>query len=213
MKIGIIGSGVVGQALGTGFVNLGHEVKLASRDPGRDSIKDWVSGAGCGASAGTHADVAVWCDLAVLATSWDGTENAVQLAGPSNLAGKVVVDVTNPLDFSSGGPALAVGHTDSGGETMQRWLAESKVVKAFNSIGSQHMVSPDFSDGPPDMFICGNDAVAKEVVSRICKDFGWGVVDLGGIEGSRYIEPLALIWITHLINTGSGDHVFKLLRK
>ena len=81
------------------------------------------------------------------------------------------------------------------------------------SIGSQHMVSPDFSDGPPDMFICGNDAVAKEVVSRICKDFGWGVVDLGGIEGSRYIEPLALIWITHLINTGSGDHVFKLLRK
>lgn len=213
MKIGIIGSGVVGRSLGTGLAGLGHEVMMASRDPDRDDIKDWVSRSGANASAGTNADVAASCDIAVLATSWDGAENAVKLAGPSNLAGKVVIDVTNPLEFSSGGPALAVGHTDSGGEIVQRWLADSKVVKAFNSIGNQHMVKPDFADGPPDMFICGNDGDSKKTVTELTESLGWQVVDIGGIEGSRYLEPLAMIWITHLINTGSGDHVFKMLRK
>ena len=159
MKIGTPGSGIVGQALDVGFAKLRHEVKMASRDPNQDGIKGWgqqsrgkcLGGNQCGSGG-----------MAVLATSWDDAESAIQLEG------KVVIGVTNPLDFSTGGPALAVGHTDSGGELALRWLSDSNVVKAFNSIGNQHMVASNFPDGPPDMFLCGNDWDAKATVAEIC---------------------------------------------
>jgi hypothetical protein len=213
MKIGILGTGDVGQTLGSGFVKLGHSVKMGSRNPNQEKIKTWLARTGENASAGTFAEAAAFSDLAVLATLWTGTENAIRLADPKNLAGKVVIDTTNPLDFSSMPPKLAVGHTDSGGEQVQRWLPNSYVVKAFNSIGYLHMVHPDFPGGPPDMFICGNDSKAKETVTDLLKAFGWSVVDIGGIEGSRYLEPLAMIWILQFFRTGSGNHAFKLLRK
>jgi predicted dinucleotide-binding enzyme len=213
MKIGILGTGDVGQALGSGFVKYGHQVKMGSRNPNQDKVKAWLEKVGKGASAGTFAEASAFGEVAVLATLWAGTENAILLADPENLAGKVVIDVTNPLDFSGMPPKLAIGHTDSAGEQVQRWLPGSYVVKAFNIIGNAHMVNPQFPGGPPDMFICGNDAKAKQTVTGFLKAFGWSVIDIGGIQGARYLEPLAMIWIPHSINTKLGNHAFKLLRK
>jgi len=214
MKIGIIGSGNVGQRLGGGLAALGHEVKMASREPGGDKVKGWVAQSGARASAGTHAEAAAFAELAILATAWEGTESAIRLAGPDRLAGKVVVAATNPLVASPGGvPGLAVGHRDSGGEQVQRWLPRSRVVKCFNIVGNAHMVKPTFPGGPPDMFLCGDDAAAKQTVRELCESLGWPVIDLGGIEGARYLEPLAMVWITYGMRTGSWNHAFKLLCK
>jgi 8-hydroxy-5-deazaflavin:NADPH oxidoreductase len=215
MKIGILGSGDVGKALGAGFAALGHDVMIGTRDPGAEKVRAWTAKIGAHASAGTFAQAATFAEVAVLATLWDGTENAIRLAGPQNLAGKIVIDTTNPLDFSSGPPPkLSVGHTDSAGERVQRWLPAARVVKAFNIVGNPHMFRPTFPGGPPDMFICGNDASAKNAVAEICTAFGWPQpIDLGGIESARYLEPLAMVWILVYFATRSGNHAFKLLRK
>jgi predicted dinucleotide-binding enzyme len=214
MKIGMLGSGDVGQSLGLAFVSLGHEVKMGSRNPGQASIKAWMAKAGPKASAGTLAEAAAFGELAVIATMWAGTENAIRLAGPKNLAGKVLMDVTNPLLFRPKRlPALAVGGQDSAAETIQRWVPGAKVVKAFNSVSSPNMFKPAFPGGPPDMFICGHDAAAKKVISGICRDFGWEVIDLGGIEEARLIEPLAMIYIHNAIRSDYWNYAFKLLKK
>lgn len=214
MKVGILGSGAVGLALGTGFINLGHAVKIASRNPQKESLQQWVAEHGTNASAGDFAQTAAFADVAVLATRWDGTENALALAEPQNLAGKVVIDATNPLDFSQGfPPRLTVGHTDSGGEMVQRWVPDANVVKAFNIIGLEHMVNPAFPAGPPDMFICGNSDSAKTTVSDILRAFGWDVIDGGDITAARYLEPVAMVWIRYAMTTGTRNHAFKLLRK
>jgi hypothetical protein len=214
MKMGILGSGDVGRALGAGFARLGHAVKLGTRDPGQERIRDWVRQTGDGVSAGTFAEVASFAEVAVLATAWSGTESAIGLAGPARLAGKTVIDATNPLDFSQGlPPRLVLGHGDSGGEQVQRWLPGARVVKAFNTVGNPHMVKPAFPGGPPDMFICGDDDGAKETVTQLLAELGWPAIDLGPIEASRHLEPLAMIWILHYVRTGSGLHAFKLLSK
>jgi hypothetical protein len=135
------------------------------------------------------------------------------MAGPERLRGKVLIDATNPLDYSKGSPALAVGHTDSGGEQVQRLLPDALVVKAFNTVGHAHMFRPTFPGGPPDMFICGNHEEAKRKVEGILKEFGWGVVDLGGIEASRYLEPMCMAWVLYGVRTNTWNHAFKLLRK
>jgi 8-hydroxy-5-deazaflavin:NADPH oxidoreductase len=207
MQIGVLGTGAVARALGAGFVGTGHEVKYGTRDPGSDKAK------ALGAVSFAHA--AQFGELAVLATLWAGTENVIRLAGPDSLAGKVVIDTTNPLDFSHGPPPrLAVGCDDSAGEQVQRWLPRARVVKAFNIVGNASMVHPQFPGGPPDMFICGNDAAAKRTVTEICTSFGWpGALDLGGIEMARYLEPLAMVWIAYGIRTNTWSHAFKLLRK
>jgi 8-hydroxy-5-deazaflavin:NADPH oxidoreductase len=155
-------------------------------------------------------------EMIVIATSWDGTSNVIKMADPKNFAGKVVIDVTNPLAFSKGvPPRLAIGHTDSAGEIVQRLLPESKVVKAFNIVGNPHMVHPNFPQGgSPTMFICGNDKSAKKTITdSILIPFGWETIDIGGIEESRLLEPLALLWITYFFKTNTGNHAFKLLRK
>lgn len=214
MKIGIFGTGDVGQALGTGLVGLGHEVKMGSRDAGNEKARAWVAKTGARASQGTFAEAAAFADLAVLATLWSGTENALRLADPKNLAGKVVIDATNPLIFKPDAPpSLALGHTDSGGEQVQRWLPQSRVVKCFNIVGHAHFVHPDFPGGPPDMFLCGNDAEAKKTVTEICRGLGWPVTDIGGIEGARLLEPICILWVLYGIRTNSWNHAFKLLRK
>lgn len=213
MKIGIIGSGSVGQALGRGFAALGHDVKIGTRNPNDGKVTAWAKQAGARASVGSCADAAAFGEVIVLATAWSGTENAINLAGPKNVAGKVVIDVTNPLVPTPGGaPTLAPAGTDSAGEQVQRWLPQAKVVKAFNHVGNAYMFRPQFPGGPPDMFIAGNDAGAKQTVTDILKSFGWGVIDLGGIDASRYLEPLAMIWIAHGFRTNTWNHAFKLLR-
>jgi 8-hydroxy-5-deazaflavin:NADPH oxidoreductase len=215
-KIGVLGTGDVGRVLGAGFAALGHDVRIGSRDPASEKVRQWVKQAGTHASAGTFADAAAFAEVALVATAWDGTENALRLAGPENFAGKVVMDATNPLRFGAQGelPTLAVGHTTSAGEMVQKWLPGARVVKAFNIVGNAHMVKPDFPGGPPDMFICGNDEQAKTAVGDLCRELGWPTVDMGGIEMSRYLEPLAMLWIGYLFRNGfSHDHAFKLLRK
>ena len=213
MKIGILGTGDVGRTLGNGFIALGHEVKMGSRDAHNEKAVAWASTSGINASTGTFADAVKFGDVIVLALSWAGAENAIQLAGAENFAGKVVIDAINPLVFTPKGLELAVGHTDSAGEQVQRWLPSAHVVKAFNIVGFAHMFKPDFPGGPPDMFICGNDAGAKQTVTEILKDFGWPAIDVGGIEGSRLLEPLCVLWVGYAMNAGNGNHAFKLLRK
>jgi len=214
MKVGVLGSGEVGQVLGTGFIKYGHEVKMGTRDPQQEKVKNWVAKNGNRASSGTFAEAALFGELVVLATYGAATENAIKLAGPKYFSGKVVIETTNPLDFSKGvPPMLSVGLTDSLGEQIQRLLPEAKVVKAFSIVGNAHMVNPQFPGGPPDMFICGKDEKAKEKVTRILKDFGWPVIDIGGMEGARYLEPLAMVWILYGFKTNTWNHAFKLLRK
>ena len=214
MRIGILGSGEVARALGLGFTTLGHDVKMGTRDPGKQEVRDWLAKAGQHASAGSFAEAAGFGEVAFLATSWAGTENALKLAGPERLAGKVLVDVTNPLDFSGGPPPrLAVGFDDSAGERVQRWVPQTRVVKAFNIVGNASMFRPQFPGGPPDMFICGNDEAAKRTVTGILTDFGWPTADLGGIEAARYLEALAMVWILYGFRTNTWTHAFKLLRK
>jgi len=211
VKVGIIGSGDVGKKLGDGFVALGHSVKIGTRDVNK--LAEWASKHGTHASAGSFADAARFGDIIVIATSWAGTTSALEMADPQNMAGKVVIDVTNPLDFSTMPPTLAIGRTDSAGETVQRLLPAARVVKAFNIVGNPHMYKPSFSEGRPTMFICGNDDSAKKMVTDILTAFGWESVDIGGIEGSRLLEPLAMLWITYYFRTNTGNHAFKLLRK
>jgi len=214
MKIGVLGTGDVGRTLAGGFAALGHEVKVGTRDPSSDKAKALAAKLGPKVGVVTFAEAASFAEVAVLATSWSGTESAIKLAGPGHLYGKVVIDATNPLIIVPGGPpALALGHTDSGGEQVQRWLPAARVVKAFNMVGNAHMVRPQFPGGPPDMFICGNDAAAKATVTDLLTAFGWPALDIGGIEGARLLEPLCILWVIYGVRTGAWSHAFKMLRK
>jgi 8-hydroxy-5-deazaflavin:NADPH oxidoreductase len=213
MKVGILGSGDVGLKLGDSFLAVDNTVKIGTRNTSKENIISWIARNGQKATAGSFEDTASFGDIIVLATLWSGTSDAIKLANPKNFAGKVTIDVTNPLDFSKGIPRLALGHTSSGGETIQKLLPDAKVVKAFNTIGNLHFFHPDFLGGPPTMFICGNDLDAKKQVTNILSEFGWETVDTGGIEESRLLEPLAMLWINHYFKTNSGNHAFKLLRK
>jgi len=211
VRVGVLGSGDVGKVLAGGFIKLGHDVKIGSRDP--EKLREWAENAGEHASTGTFEETAKFGDVLVLATLGAGAESALKMAGPDNFAGKVVIDATNPLDFSTGAPRLYVGFDDSLGEQVQRWIPKARVVKAFNTVGNAHMINPDFPSGPPDMFLCGNDDDAKKIVTQVCKHWGWGVIDLGGIESSRYLEPMCMTWVLYGVKSGSWNHAFKMLRK
>lgn len=214
MKVGILGTGDVGKALGNAFLTLGHEVKMGSREAVNPKAATWAKGAGTKSSAGTFAEAARFGDLVVLATLGAATEAALKMAGAEHFKGKLVVDTTNPLEFFNGmPPTMFVGTTDSLGERIQRALPGAHVVKAFNTVGNAHMFRPDFKGGPPDMFICGENENAKKQMSAILKDFGWGVIDIGGISGSRWLEPMCLTWVLHGIKSGSWNHAFKMLHK
>ena len=213
MKVGILGSGDVGQALGRGFAARGHEVIIGSRTPDSGKLKAWVEKTGNRASTGTFAQAAAHGDTLVLATLGTGAEQAINLAGPSNFAGKLLIDVTNPLDFSKGmPPGLFIGTTDSLGERIQRMLPEAKVVKCFNTVGNSRMVDPTYKE--VEMLICGNDKTAKDEAARILKEFGWkGVIDIGGIEGARWLEALVPLWVRVGIALNNWNNVFRVLHE
>ena len=213
MKIGVLGTGQVGQVLGASLVGLGYEVMIGSRDPNSQKVKDWVAHAAGGSSGGTFAEAAAFGQIIILATQWAGTANAIELAGAANFAGKIVIDVTNPLKDGPNGPELAIGFSDSGGETVQRLLPDAKVVKAWNHVPAALMVSPHLLGETADMFICGNDAAAKQKVTIILKAFGCPVIDLGGIEQARLTEALTGLWIRYMVISGNWQHAFKLIRK
>jgi hypothetical protein len=212
-RVAVFGTGDVGRVLATGFLSLGNDVMMGSRDAQNPKLRAWVEQNGERASGGRWQEAARFGELIVLATLGIATEQILLDAGVDQFAGKVVIDTTNPLDFSTGAPALSIGHTDSLGELIQRTIPDAKVVKAFNTVGNALMVRPDLPGGPPDMFICGNDDGAKRVVADILHEFGWGVVDIGGIDGSRYLEPMCLTWVRHGLLSGTWMHAFKLLRK
>jgi predicted dinucleotide-binding enzyme len=214
MKVGILGTGDVGRTLGLAFIDTGHEVRMGSRTADNPGAKTWATEAGDRASTGTFADTAAWADLIVIALLGVITEDVLRQIGEDAFRAKDVIDTTNPLDFSAGfPPSMFVGHTDSLGERVQRALPGARVVKAFNSVGHAHMYKPDFPDGPPTMFICGNDDGAIERVTSILDDFGWETSALGGIEVSRHLESLCLVWVLHGARTGRWDHAFRILQR
>lgn len=212
-RIGVLGSGEVGRRLAAGFRSRGHEVMIGSRDPGKAELREWLSGDGAGIEAGTFAQTAAHGKLLVLAVLGNAAEEAVAEAGPGNFGGKVVIDATNPLDFSEGfPPKLSISGQDSLGERVQRALPDAGVVKAFNTIGNPYFVDPRFSDGEPTMLIAGDDEGAKRAVTDALADFGWSdVVDIGGIEGSRELEAICIVWVKIGGTRGAWDHGFKLL--
>jgi predicted dinucleotide-binding enzyme len=214
MNVGILGTGDVGKALGKGFIALGHAVKMGARDASNASALAWTRAMGTQASAGSFADAASFGEVVVLATLGVANESALEMAGREKFAGKVLIDTTNPLDFSGGmPPKLAVSGSDSAGERVQRLLPDAHVVKAFNTVGNAFMFRPAFAGGPPDMFIAGNNDDAKKTVAGILRDFGWGVVDLGPIESSRYLEAMCMVWVLSAMRANNWNQAFKMLRK
>ncbi len=200
-KVGILGTGDVGKALARGFASRGCDVKIGSREKKGELV--------------TFKEAAQHGEIVVLALRWDGTENALKMADPSNFKGKVVIDATNPLKYAPGShqaEGLERGFSDSGGEQVQRWLPDAKVVKAFNIVGNALMVDPKLPGGPPTMFIGGNDEGAKKVVTDILTDFGWETIDLGGIEASRLLEPMCWAWVQSAFRSGKWTQAFKMLR-
>jgi len=208
-----LGSGVVGQALGRGFTSRGHSVKIGSRTPGSERLKEWASKAGKTASTGSFAEAASHGSVLVLATLGTAAEQVIDLAGLSNFTGKLLIDVTNPLDFSKGmPPGLFVGTTDSLGERIQRKVPAARVVKCFNIVGNSQMVDPTYKG--VETLICGNDKAAKEEVTKILKEFGWkGAIDVGGIEGARWLEALVPLWVRVGIALNNWNNVFEVLHE
>jgi predicted dinucleotide-binding enzyme len=214
MNVGILGTGDVGRAVGRGFITLGHAVKMGARDARNEKALAWAREMGASASAGTFADAAAFGEVLVLATLGVANQSAIEMAGVEKFRGKVLIDTTNPLDFSGGmPPKLALSGNDSGGEQVQRLVPNAHVVKAFNIVGNALMFRPELPGGPPDMFICGNQEDAKSRVGAILKDFGWSVVDVGGIESSRYLEAMCMVWVLSAIRGGGWNQAFKMLRK
>lgn len=213
MKIGILGTGDVGRALGRGFVALGHQVKIGARTANHEKALEWVGEMGARASQGTFADTAKFGEIVVFATLGVANPEVVKAVGAGAFSGKVVIDATNPLDFSQGFPPdLAIKGNDSGGETLQRLIPDAKVVKAFNFVGNSLMFRPELAGGPPDMFIAGDDAEAKQAVTAILRDFGWpSVVDFGGIKSSRWLEAMCIAWVLAGAATGNWRQAFKML--
>ena len=209
--VAILGNGTVGIALARGFAELDYQVVFGTRNVNSEKTRTALATVP-GARAGSPAQAAAAGSIAVLALPWTGLETAVRAAGPDNLAGKLVIDPSNPLDFSGGAPRLVVGHTDSAGEFVQRLLPHSQVVKAFNIITAAHMVHPRLPDGIPDLLIAGNDAQAKARVAELAEGFGWRTpIDMGPISASRLLEPLAMLWISYAVRNNHWTHAFSLL--
>ena len=213
MKIGILGTGMVGDAIGTKLIQLGHEVKMGSRSANNEKAAAWVKKNGKNASQGTFADAAAFGEIVFNCTSGMASLDALKMAGADNLKGKVLIDIANPLDFSKGmPPSLRVCNTDSLGEQLQRAFPETKVVKTLNTMNCQVMINPSLVKGEHDVFVSGDDADAKAKVISILKDwFGWkSVIDLGDIKTARGVEMLLPFWITLRGQLQTGTFNFKI---
>ena len=199
MRIGVLGTGPVGQTLATKLVELGHEVRMGSRDAANEKAQAWAAGAGEHASAGAFSDAAAFGELVFNCTGGAVSLEALEQTGDDALRGKVLVDVANPLDFSRGmPPTLTVCNTDSLGEQIQRRFPETRVVKTLNTVNAGVMVNPGQVPGEHDVFVCGNDDGAKGEVVELLTSFGWPrerIVDLGGIDGARAVEMYLPLWL------------------
>ncbi len=198
MKIGVLGTGMVGTIIASKLVQLGHDVKMGSRSADNPKARELVKTAGGKGTLGTFADAAAFGEILFNCTHGMASVDALKQAGVANLKGKILVDIANALDFSKGmPPTLAVCNTDSLGEQIQRTFPEARVVKALNTVNCKVMVDPSLVKGEHDLFICGNDSQAKARVTEILKDwFGWkSVVDLGDMSAARATEMLLPFWL------------------
>jgi NADPH-dependent F420 reductase len=212
VKLGFIGSGPVSQVLGRAYAARGHEVMLSSRNA--EKLAEWARETGDNAFVGTFAEAADFGDVVFLSIRNDAVFDAIDIIGAENLQHKIVIDLTNPMDFSEGMPPKFMAEVNGSlGERIQRALPGSKVVKAFNTIGIGVMTDPYFDGQAATHFIAGNDDAAKKVVSSLVSEFGWDVVDVGGIEQAFYLEALAMLWVNYALKTGSWGQAFKLLRR
>ena len=212
MKIGVIGSGQVAQVLASGFLKHGHEVRVGSRDPAK--LADWAKQNPKG-KTGTFAEAAGFGDAVVLSVKGTAALDAVRVAGAAHLAGKTVIDVTNPIADvppENGVLKFFTTHDESLMERLQKEFPDLRFVKAFNSVGNAQMVNPSYKEGRPTMFICGNDAEAKRVVAGILDEFGWETEDMGGVEAARAIEPLCMLWCIPGFLRNQWTHAFKMLQ-
>ena len=215
MKIGILGSGIVGRVLATGFLKEGHEVMLGTRNITKDDIKKWKDENG-GGLLGSFQETAQFGEIIVLAVSGLVTEDAVTLAGKEHFSNKVVIDATNPIAAvppENGVLKFFTTLEESLMEKIQKLLPDAKLVKAFNSAGNATMYKPNFNGNIPTMFICGNDDNAKKTVTSILTSFGWETEDMGKVEAARVIEPLCILWCIPGFIRNEWTHAFKLLKK
>jgi predicted dinucleotide-binding enzyme len=197
MKIGVLGTGTVGQTVAGALASRGHEVKMGAREAGNEKAAAWAQKAGSKASHGTFSDAASFGEIVFNCTSGEGSLKALTAAGAGNLAGKVLVDVANPLDFSKGmPPTIFTPQGDSLAEQIQREFPKARVVKALNTVNANVMFHPEKVPGESDLFVCGNDADAKQQVTALLKDYGWkSVIDLGDVSGARGTEAYLLLWL------------------
>jgi predicted dinucleotide-binding enzyme len=214
MKIGIIGSGVVGQTIGAKLAAIGQEVMIGTRDPGK--LSEWLTHVEHKAKIGSPAEAAAHGEVVINATNGGAALEALRLAGAGNLSGKILIDISNPLDFSQGfPPSLTICNTDSLGEQIQRTFSDTRVVKTLNTLTAALMVDPrQLADGDHHIFVSGDDAAAKAQVAELLKSwFGWThVIDLGDITTARGTEMLLPIWVRLMSALGTPMFNFKIVR-
>ena len=213
-KIGVIGSGQVGEVLANGFLKHGYEVMRGSREPSK--LEGWQNGAGAKASVGDIAATAKFGEIIVLGVKGTAAEAVVEQAGAANLSGKTVLDATNPIADAppvDGVLAYFTGPNDSLMERLQKLAPGAHFVKAFSSVGSANFVNPDFGGTRPTMFICGGDAGAKKEATAILAQFGWDADDMGGVASARAIEPLCILWCISGFLQNRWTHAFKVLTR
>jgi len=215
-KIGILGTGMVGNTIGTKLVELGYEVKMGSRSASNEKAVAWAESQGANASSGTFADAASFGDLIFNCTKGEASLEALKLAGTENLKGKTLIDIANPLDFSKGMPPSLIPeftNTNSLGEEAQKLLPETNVVKTLNVVNCEVMVNAKKSGGEGTMFLSGNNPAAKEEVKEVLHQFGWtDLIDLGDISTARGTEMLLPLWVRLWQATGNGYLAFKIIR-
>jgi hypothetical protein len=200
MKVAIIGTGNVGAALATGFKGKGHSLILGARDPGAKNVKALVAQTGFAAT--TPADAARAAQLVILALPWNAAEAAVKALG--DLSGKIVIDCMNPLGMVDGALGLTLGYSTSGGETVQSWLPNARVVKTLNQVGAEIMADNAKLPHRPVMFMAGNDEAAKAAVAQVLSDLGFAPLDAGDIGKARLLEPFGMVWINQALLRGKG---------
>jgi predicted dinucleotide-binding enzyme len=210
MNIGIIGAGNVGGALGRSWAAAGHQIKFGVRDASKPEIVALLQQTGSKASAGSVAEAAAFGDVVVLTTPWPAAQAAIASAG--NLAGKILVDCTNPLKPDLSG--LVVGHDTSAAEQVAQWAGDAQVVKCFNTTGADNMANPRFGGDRAVMFLAGDDPAARATVKQLGEDLGFEMIDAGNLKVARWLEPVAMLWIHLAYKGGFGrDFAFKLLRR
>ena len=213
MKVGVLGSGAVAQALAAGFLKFGHQPMLGTRTP--DKLAEWTA-KNPGGRVGSVAEAAEFGALVVLAVKGSAAADVLRAAGEANLDGKTVIDTTNPIADAppvNGVLRFFTNLDESLLERLQREFAGAHMVKAFNSVGYAFMVNPDFGAAKPTMFICGNDTGSKGIVHGILDQFGWETADMGMAESARAIEPLCMFWCIPGFLRNDWAHAFKLLTK